>query len=52
MNKKAFIYPALMLAVLASVSCSRGYDVTMESLLDEMVSREALTYFPERSWSQ
>ena len=52
MNKKAFIYPALMFAVLASVSCSRGYDVTMESLLDEMVSREALTYFPERGWLQ
>lgn len=52
MNKKVFIYPALMLAVLASVSCSRGYDVTMESLLDEMVSREALTYFPERGWLQ
>lgn len=50
--KLYFRYAAALIAVAMSVSCSGTSEITMETLLDEMVSRDAVTYFPEHVWSQ
>lgn len=46
------VYAAALIAAAVSASCSGTSDITMETLLDEMVSRDAVTYFPEQVWSQ
>ena len=50
--KRIFGYAAVLIAAVGSASCSGYAEVTMETLLDEMVSRDAVTYFPEHFWSQ
>ena len=52
MMKLYFRYAAALIAVAMSVSCYGTPEITMETLLDEMVSRDAVTYFPEHVWSQ
>lgn len=52
--KHTVIYAAALSAALAAaaMSCSPQKEITLESLLDEMTDRTALTYFPETAWSQ
>lgn len=45
-------YAVLLLAAVLSASCSGKTEITMETLLDEMVDRESVTYFPETAWQQ
>ena len=49
--KKKYAVAALSV-VLAAISCSRKEEVTLESLLDAMTDRTALTYYPETAWKQ
>ena len=50
--KNLYGYAAIMFAVGMLASCGGTSEVTMGTLLDEMVSRDAVTYFPEAVWSQ
>ncbi len=50
--RRIYLYSAALIAAIMSASCSGADEITVETLLDEMVSRDAVTYFPERLWSQ